>query len=227
MMPAPPTDLWSRFLIALAPPLIAAALRLLYATVRLEYVSGDALLDRWSRGERTIVTFWHNRVLMMPRAYTGRKMCIMNSHSRDGEIATRALARFGIDSVRGSASQGGAAGFMRLVNAFRRGSDLAVVPDGPRGPRYTVKAGVIHLARLTGAPLFPASYAATRFKQLGNWDRLIIPLPFSRAVVTIGEPLTVPRGADADEVERLRLELESRLNRLTQEAERHVGVASR
>ncbi len=217
----------TRFLIAVAPPLIAAALRLLYATVRIEFVNADALRDRWVRDERTIVTFWHNRVLMMPKAYGGRRMCIMNSRSRDGEIATRALQRLGIDSVRGSASRGGAAGFMQLVNAFRRGSDLAVVPDGPRGPRYVAKAGVIHLARLTGTPLFPATYAATRFVQLGSWDRLMIPLPFSRVVIAIGEPLAVPRDADADEVERLRFELESRLNRITAEAERRAGVKPR
>lgn len=227
MTKSPPDDLVSRLLIALAPPLTAAALRLLYATVRIEYVAADTLLDRWARNERTIVTFWHNRVLMMPKAYRGRRMCIMNSASRDGEIATRALARFGIDSVRGSASRGGAAGFMQLVNAFRRGSDLAVVPDGPRGPRYVVKAGVIHLARLTGAPLFPATFAPSRFHQLGSWDRLIIPLPFSRAVVVVGEPLAIPRDADAAEVERLRLELESRLNHITEEAERRAGVVSR
>jgi lysophospholipid acyltransferase (LPLAT)-like uncharacterized protein len=221
------SDPWSRFLIAVAPPLIAAALRLLYATVRIEYVNADTLLGRWARGERTIVTFWHNRVLLMPRAYTGRQMCIMNSLSRDGEIATRALARLGIDSVRGSASRGGATGFLQLVHAFRRGSDLAVVPDGPRGPRYVAKVGVIHLARLTGAPLFPATYAVTRFRQLGSWDRLIVPLPFARAAVVVGEPLEVARDADATEVERLRLELESRLNRITEDAERRADAFPR
>jgi lysophospholipid acyltransferase (LPLAT)-like uncharacterized protein len=211
-------------LIALASRLIAVALRLLYATVRVEYVNSDALFARFRRGEPTIVAFWHNRVLMMPKAYSGRGICIMNSLSRDGEIATRVLARFGIDSVRGSASRGGAAGFMQLVNAFRRGSDLAVVPDGPRGPRYVAKPGVVHLARLTGAPLFPVSYAATRCHRLGSWDRLIIPLPFSRVTVVIGEPLTVERRADDAELERQRVELESRLNAATAEAERRVGM---
>lgn len=214
-------------LVSLAPPLIAFALRLLYATVRTEFIGAEGLFDHWNRGERTIVAFWHNRVLMMPKAYRGPGLCIMNSQSRDGEIATRVLARFGIDSVRGSTTRGGAAGFLQLVKAFRRGADLAVVPDGPRGPRYAAKAGVVHLARLTGAPLFPASYAAARARQLGSWDRLIIPLPFSRVVFVIGEPLEVPRDAGDAEVERLRAELESRLCRATEDAERRVGARSR
>lgn len=226
MAASPPSEaLASRLLVAAASRLIAIALRLLYATVRIELVNADTLFARFRNGEPTIVAFWHNRVLMMPKAYTGRGMCIMNSLSRDGEIATRVLARFGIASVRGSASRGGAAGFMQLLNAFRRGSDLAVVPDGPRGPRYVAKPGVIHLARLTGAPLFPLSYAASRCRRLGSWDRLIIPLPFSRVILVVGEPLTVERQADDVEIERTRVELQSRLDAATADAESRVGMS--
>jgi hypothetical protein len=220
-------DIASRLLVTLSPPLLAAALRLLYASVRLEYVNAERLFDRWRRGEPTITAFWHNRVLMMPRAYKGGRMCIMNSLSRDGEIATRALARLGIESVRGSATRGGAAGFLQLLRAFRRGSDLAVVPDGPRGPRYVAKAGVIHLARATGAPLFPATYSATRYLQLGSWDRLIVPLPFARIVVVVGDPIEVPRDADPATVERLRADLETALDDVTRAAETAVGTRSR
>lgn len=220
----PRESITSRLLVALAPPLLAVALRLLYATVRIEIVGGEALFERWRRGERTIVAFWHNRVLMMPRAYAGKAICIMNSRSRDGEIATRVLARFGIASVRGSTTRGGAAGFLQLVNAHRRGMDLAVVPDGPRGPRYVAKAGAIHLARVTGAPLFAVSCAAARHRQLRSWDRLVVPLPFSRVVFTIGEPLLVPRDAGDAEVERWRVELQSRLDALSAQAEERVGT---
>ena len=111
--------------------------------MRIQYVDADDLFARWARGEQIILAFWHNRVVMMPIPYQGRgrKVCIMNSQHRDGEIATRALERWGIRSVRGSATRGGAGGFLQLVNAFRDGYDLAVVPDGPRGPRYVVKRG--------------------------------------------------------------------------------------
>jgi lysophospholipid acyltransferase (LPLAT)-like uncharacterized protein len=214
-------------LTSVAPLLLSGALRLLAKTVRIEYLHGEELFGRWARGEQLIVAFWHNRVVMMPIPSRGRKLCIMNSQSRDGEIATRALARWGIRSVRGSATRGGAAGFMRLVNAYRAGYDLAVVPDGPRGPRYVVKPGVIHLARVTGAPIVPVTYAASRIRQLRSWDRLIIPLPFSRVLYVIGEPLRVPRDADDRDLEALRCELEARLNTITQAAETEVADRAR
>ena len=208
-----------------APRLISGALWLISRTVRIQYVNADDLFARWARGEQMILAFWHNRVVMMPLAYQGRgrQVCIMNSQHRDGEIATRALERWGIRSVRGSATRGGAGGFLQLVNAFRAGYDLAVVPDGPRGPRYVVKRGIIHLGKATGAPIIPVTYTATRRWHLHNWDRLIIPLPFSRIVFIIGEPLEVPRHASADEAERLRVELEHRLNAITAAADDRVA----
>ena len=211
-------------LIILIPRLISGALWLISKTVRIQYVNADGLFSRWARGEQVILAFWHNRVVMMPIPYQGRgrKVCIMNSQHRDGEIATRALARWGIRSVRGSATRGGAGGFLQLVNAFRDGYDLAVVPDGPRGPRYVVKRGVIHLGKATGAPIIPVAYAATRRRQLRSWDRLIIPLPFARIVYVIGEPVYVPRHAGDDEAEVLRRELEGRLTAVTAAAEERV-----
>src|SRR5689334_18600109 len=92
-----------RLLTAVAPRLLSAALRVLALTVRIVYTGADELFARWARGEQVIVAFWHNRALLMPLPYQGRgrKLCIMNSQHRDGEIATRALARWGIRSVRG------------------------------------------------------------------------------------------------------------------------------
>jgi len=204
-----------RLLTAVAPFLISAVLRLVALTIRVRYHNADDLFARWARGEQVILALWHNRVVMMPIAGRGQKVCIINSQSRDGEIATRALERWGIRSVRGSATRGGAGGFLQLVNAYRDGYNLAVVPDGPRGPRYAVKPGVIHLARATGATIIPVTYDATRKRQLRSWDRLIIPLPFAQVHFIAGEPLIVPRHADDDAVERLRLDLEARLQAIT------------
>lgn len=212
-----------RLLTAVAPALISGALRVLALTTRRRFVNADALFPRWERGEQLILAFWHNRVLMMPIANCNPKLCIMNSQSRDGEIATRALERWGIRSVRGSATRGGVGAFLQLVRAYRDGYSLAVVPDGPRGPRCVAKAGVIHLARATGAPIIPVTYVATRRRELHTWDRLIIPLPFARVTYVVGEPLDVPRHATDADVEDLRRELETRLNGITEQAEAMVG----
>jgi len=215
-MPAPerPWRTYRRRLeLAVAPRLISAFLTLLSWTVRLRLLRGDDLLARWGRGERVILAFWHNRAIVMPLQLRGQRLCIMNSQSHDGEIATRALERWGIRSVRGSATRGGLRGFMQLLDAYRKGENLAVVPDGPRGPRCEAKPGIVHLAKATGAPLFPVSYAASRFLELRSWDRLIIPLPFSRIHFAVEEPLFVARDANEEELEAARLELQARLDR--------------
>ena len=207
-----------------APLVLSGALWLLSKTVRVRFLNSDDLFDRWRRGEQVIVAFWHDRVVMLPVACRGRKLCVMNSQHRDGEIATRALARWGIRSVRGSATRGGAAGFMQLVKAHRDGYDLAIVPDGPRGPRHVVKPGIMHLARATGAPIIPVTYAASPKRQLRSWDRLIIPLPFARVLYVAAEPIEVPRHADDEALEAQRRELEARLNRITAIAEAEVAT---
>jgi len=207
-----------------APFLISAALYVLKLTLWVRFDNADDLFARWQRGEQVLVAFWHNRVLMMPLANRSAKLCVMNSRSRDGEIATRAMARWGIHSVRGSASRGAVAGFLQLVRAFRDGYSLALVPDGPRGPRYQAKAGIIHLARATGAPLYPVTYAASHKIELRSWDRLIIPLPFSRVRFVVGEPLLVPRHADDTQVEVCRRELESRLNAMTSSSDQEMAA---
>lgn len=211
-------------LLTLAPRLISALLQLLRWTVRVEFVGAEELFRRWRDGEQTVVAFWHNRLVMMPLAYGGRSMCILLSQSRDGEIAGRAVERWGIRTVRGSASRGGAKGFLALVRAFRGGADLALVPDGPRGPRGVAKAGVVHLGRAVGAPIFPVSYAASRFRQLRSWDRLIVPLPFARVCFVVGAPVPVARDADEAALEAARVALEERLDAVTAAAEERVGV---
>ncbi|GIW44421.1 MAG: hypothetical protein KatS3mg077_1703 [Candidatus Binatia bacterium] len=214
---------WERFLLAAAPPILSGALHALGRSVRIEFVGAEELFARWQR-ETVIVAFWHNRVLPMPLATRGQRICILTSHSRDGELAARALARWGIETVRGSASRGGTRGFLQLVRAYRRGCHLAVVPDGPRGPRYCVKEGVIRLAQATGAAVFPVSCSASRFVQLRSWDRLLVPLPFARLRYYVGSPLMVGRDMRVEELEQMRTELEARLRDLTERADRETAL---
>jgi len=208
----------------LAPPLIALALRLLQATLRIEYLEAAPLRRRLDAGERVIIAFWHNRMLAMPLAAGGAPVCILVSQHRDGEIATRTLRFWGIGAVRGSATRGAVPGFLRLVDTYRRGSSLAVVPDGPRGPRYVAKPGVVHLAKATGAAIYPVSYAASRCWRLRSWDRLIIPKPFAALTIAVGAPLCVDATADDATLKDLRIEVEARLNELTERVEARHGA---
>jgi len=188
---------------------------LLGTTTRKQRLGGDDLLARWQRGEQVILAFWHGRILLMSFAYRGQKACVMNSAHRDGEIITRILRRFGVTAVRGSSTRGWMGGLKGMLDAYQQGHDLLVVPDGPRGPRYQAKSGVIQLARATGAAIFPATYSAAWKTTVKSWDRLLIPFPFSRVLYVVGSPIFVPRDATNEEIEAKRQELETALTTIT------------
>lgn len=192
---------------------------LLGATTRKRQLGGDDLLARWQRGEQVILAFWHGRILLMSFAYRGQKACVMNSIHRDGEIITRVLRRFGVSAVRGSSTRGWMGGLKGMLDAYQQGHDLLVVPDGPRGPCYQAKSGVIQLARATGAPIFPATYSAAWKTTIKSWDRLLIPFPFSRVLYVVGAPILVPRDASNETIEAKRQELETALTEITIQAD--------
>ena len=133
------------------------------------------------------------------------------------------LAAWGVGVVRGSATRGGVGGLLRLVRTVREGTSVVILPDGPRGPRYVAKGGVVQLARLTGVPIVPITYAASRVWRLGSWDQLVLPLPFARFEVAVGAPIAVPADADAAELERRRAEVETSLRDLTRAVEARAG----
>lgn len=176
--------------------LAAGLIRALRASVRIRY-HGDAEQRAWeAAGERFILAFWHRHLLLMPYGYHGRRISVLVSASKDGELIARTVARLGIDSSRGSTSRGGAVGLRDLLRKARQGFDLAFTPDGPRGPAGVVQPGVVLAAAATGLPIQPVALAASRGRRLRSWDRFLVPLPFSAVHFVFGEPLRVPRDAE-------------------------------
>lgn len=213
-----------RMLAAIAPPLLRAIGVVLLWTLRVEYRGDGALRARWAHGERVIVACWHGQLWMLPIIAAGVPMCIMVSHHRDGEMATRVLRAWRISTVRGSATRGGVGGFLRLVRAYRAGDNLAVLPDGPRGPAGVAKPGAVHLARAVAAPIYPIGAAASRSATLRSWDRLRIPLPFARIAIAVHEPLSVPADAGPEQLEASRVALERALTLASSAADSAVAV---
>ena len=133
---------------------------------------------------------------------------------------SRYVARFGLATVRGSSSREGAGALRALVAVVRAGGDVAVVPDGPRGPRHQLQPGVVTLAALTDAPIVPMAFSARPARRLRSWDEQLIPLPFARSALVFGEPISVPRDADR---ERAAKDVERALNDATADADRQVA----
>jgi len=211
----------------MAPPVVAALVRALGATLRLRVVGAEPLVPFWAAGRPLIYAVWHGRILLTPwanarlrRTRGARPVAVLASRARDGEVVARYVGRFGLDVVRGSSSRGGSAGLRGLVAAIGAGQDVAVVPDGPRGPRGRLQPGVVALASLSGAPIVPMAVACRPARQFDSWDEFQVPLPFARCAVVFGDPRAVPRDADR---EQARADLERALDAVTAAADRAVS----
>jgi lysophospholipid acyltransferase (LPLAT)-like uncharacterized protein len=213
-------------LVPLGAWLIAAVLFLLRWTTRKRLLNDDGLYARWRAGERLIVAFWHEQLVLMPCFGWWPRVCIMISQHRDGELIARAVRPLGIEAVRGSSTRGGRGALRKILRAYEEGASLAWTPDGPRGPRRVAKRGVIHTARATGALIVPVAAAARWHRRLGSWDRMILPWPGSRLVFVVGRPLRVAPAASAEDVEAARVTLERELERVRVDAEAQVAAGT-
>jgi lysophospholipid acyltransferase (LPLAT)-like uncharacterized protein len=206
----------------LAAWIIWAALRLLAATLRYRINDPHGFMAR-KDCRPAIYCIWHNRLALCMKLYFtfGRRrhqsagLAGIVSASKDGAFLAAILERFGVQPVRGSSSRRGPQALLELTTWAERGYDLAITPDGPRGPRYVVQEGAMALAQITGLPLVPASYHLHWKIQLKSWDRFQIPLPFSRCDVFAGRITRVPRETSDAEREELRKQLEAELLAIT------------
>ena len=194
----------------------AAILRALFATLRLRFEDKAGILSEQSP-KPSLLCFWHNRILGITfafhRLYPKNRLgvTVLTSPSRDGEILAQLVAAFGMGSVRGSSSRRGSRALLELVRLVRIGRDIAITPDGPRGPKYSLGPGVILLAQNTGARIIPMHARFSRCLRMKTWDGFIIPLPFSKVTVTIAEPLEIPENLSNEEFETARKQLEELL----------------
>jgi lysophospholipid acyltransferase (LPLAT)-like uncharacterized protein len=130
---------------------------------------------------------------------------VLTSASRDGAIIAAVMKSFGLKSVRGSTSRRGAAALLELTGTLEAGEDVAVTPDGPRGPCYKLGPGVVFLAQQTRAAILPIHIEYSRAVRLKSWDRFMIPLPFAKVRILCDQLIFVAPGADL-EAERGRIE---------------------
>jgi len=203
---------------------LAFYMRLLGWTGRWK-ILGQELPEKWLAERKPfIVAFWHGRLLMMFLAwrYPDRVHVLISGH-RDGQLISRSISHFGAKTVVGSKRRGGAGAALEIVRLLHRGEVIAVTPDGPRGPRMRAKEGIISLAVMGGVPIIPLTYACRPRKVLSSWDRFNLPLPFCRGVFIWGDPIDVPKTADAAMKEEKRLLLEGALQEITDRADDLLG----
>ncbi len=208
------------FLYRLAVPIAIGLIRLWWSLLGRTTVLGDERLrEAVARQGSVIPVYWHAHQLIPVRRLLkasgeGLRLGFLISPSVDGELPAMIVRRAGGHVIRGSSNLTGARALRDYYEAVAKNRvSPAVTPDGPSGPRRQFKPGAILLSQLTGKPMVPMAYAAKWVWRFPTWDRFVLPLPLSRVVLAIGEPVTVPRGLDAasleDWQERMRAELEA------------------
>lgn len=208
--------------LAIIPRLYLWLSRILFCSCRLQ-VGGKEHLDAVVGQGGGIAAFWHYSILYMFYHLRSFPAAVMVSASRDGEYIARLARLLGHTPVRGSSNQRGVAGLKHLLREVRAGKNAGIVVDGSQGPPRKAQAGSILLASMSGRPILPMAWAASRYKAFGSWDLTVVPLPFCTIHFQYGEPLSVPKGIRGEKVEKYRLELEHRLNLVYETAWDRVG----
>jgi lysophospholipid acyltransferase (LPLAT)-like uncharacterized protein len=217
------------FLYKIIAPVGVSLLRLVWAWSRVVRVIGaEHIAAALARAPSFIPVYWHQHQVfcvkhLLGQRRAGLKLGFLISPSVDGEIGAMAVRKLGGEVIRGSSSHTGARALRDYYQALAHdGVSPAITPDGPRGPPWKFKPGAVLLAQLSGRPMIPLSYAASRAWKI-KWDRFVIPWPLSRIVIVVGEPVYVPKGLDSAGLERIQTEMESRLRSAFEEARSTLG----
>ncbi len=203
-----------------------------HAGVWLVRAIGSTLRVRWHHAERAdearaltgkgvLYVFWHQRLLPFCFTHRNQGIRVMVSTHRDGELIARVIEHLGFSAIRGSSTRRGREALFGMAAEGKQGLDIAITPDGPRGPREVLKAGAVVLARRSGLAVVPIANSTWPRVELSSWDRFHLPLPCARCVVVLGEPWWGGRNPGRS-IEEDRRELEERLKAVTAEADRLV-----
>lgn len=190
-----------------------------YRIIKFFAPGAASLLKEGMSRKPVIWSFYHGRMVgalgLKPRS----RLKILMSPSRDGEMIARAGVRLGFSIARGSSKQGAVKGALELMSAVKEGKDLVFMVDGPRGPRFEVKPGIIRMAEMTQAPIIPFVCNSRAAWWMGSWDRFMAPSWGTPIVYIYGEPLSVPEGVSDEVQARLAAELARRMEHIRNHAD--------
>jgi lysophospholipid acyltransferase (LPLAT)-like uncharacterized protein len=207
-------------------PLCYYVLRLYLSFLRVRVVGEEAARKHFTIHGRVIAAVWHQRflpALAYVTKFRNFKPIVMISQSNDGELIASLASRLGLVPVRGSSTRGGREALMAILRALKKNPGVIHIVDGPTGPKGVVKPGLMAMAQVTGAPVFPVIISAEKAWVMRSWDRFLVPKPFSTVTIRWGDPFLVPRGTRFDQLEELRKQVESFLLEAHAEADLKSG----
>ncbi len=173
---------------AVVGPLI---IRALYATWRVREINADGWKTLRGKHEPFVFALWHGQMLPLVVRHRSQGIRILISEHRDGELIAQIAQRLGLAAIRGSTTRGAARALLAMCEALQSGAEVAVTPDGPRGPARSFASGAIVAAHRAGAPIIAIGVGASSAWHLKSWDAFMIPKPFARVTVAYSEPMYV------------------------------------
>ena len=187
----------------------------LFTTTRVRRIGEDNYRRFREEGTPVIFVFWHGQLLPLIHYHRREDIVVLVSEHADGEYITRVLQRNGFRAVRGSSTRGGSTGLRSLIRSARHGHDLALTPDGPKGPVQVFKPGALAAAQVTGLPIIPMAVGVTSGWRFRSWDGFLVPRPLSTIQIEYGPPVYVPRDAERETLDLLGRQLGDTLNTMT------------
>ena len=218
-----------RLLYFLVTPLLRGLMAMVWSSYRVVKVIGSDVEQKIIDGHTVCIPcYWHQQHLLCANVIRrwirhGFDASIVISASVDGEVPARIASAWGAEVIRGSANQTGALVLRDVQDAMKRGKSIITTPDGPSGPAFEFKAGEILMARIAEAPLVPIACVANRSWHLKGWDKMVIPVPFARIVIAVGEPYRVARDTPLAELETHRVRMQDALMALATECREALG----
>ncbi len=185
---------------------------LLGATWRVEVAGRDHPLRLRRRRQPFVFALWHGDLVPLIWFHRGDSTSLVVSRHVDGGYLAKAARAWGYGIVPGSSTRGGQMAFRQMLRILRDGGEIAITPDGPRGPARVVKGGVVAVAQLAGVSIIPVAVMVSSGWRLRSWDQFLIPKPFARVHIVYDEPLTLPASTQRADGARL---LQQRLDSLT------------
>lgn len=190
-------------------------------SVRMTVLGQEEYQELRKEKKPVIFLVWHGRIFLIPYFFRRRGVAPLVSPSRDGEIASTIMSRWGYRIIRGSSSHAIMRAWTRMKEELHRGGEVIIVPDGPRGPDRKMKLGGLKLAQETGAWLVPFTFSTSRKKVLKSWDKFLMFYPFSRVVAIYGKPFRLDPDLSGEELERERTKIEKYMITLDGRADRY------
>ena len=208
-------SLWQRMQFAFVGAVASVFIALVGRTLRVEFSWEDGSIGSMDNVYPGIYPFWHRCVLGATWIFRHRNFAVLTSRSRDGELIARVIQQFGYVPIRGSSSRGGQRGLLEMDTFVKNGGAAAFTIDGPRGPRFVAKRGPVLLARTTGVAITAFYVAMEKAWVINTWDAMIIPRPFSRALVRVARKIFVPPDASDEQLSAAHSEMQAALDRVT------------